>query len=106
MKYKFFVFCPNDPEVINKIVEAASEAGAGRIGHYSRCAFLTHGEGNFKPEGGSKPTIGKVGQASRIREVKIEMECPAEKAREVAAAVRKIHPYEEVVIDFVALAEF
>jgi hypothetical protein len=41
---------------------------------------------------------------SRIKEVKIEMECPDEAAKRVAEAIKLVHPYEEVEIDFVRLA--
>jgi hypothetical protein len=105
MKYKLFVFAPQDEKAISKIIEAASEAGAGIIGNYSQCAFITKGEGHWKSEPGSNPTIGKVGEVTRIKEVKIEMECPAEKAKEVKRAIQQAHPYEEAEVDFVELVE-
>lgn len=105
MKLKFFVFCPDEEKVISDIINAASEGGAGVIGNYSHNAFITKGWGNWKSEEGSNPTIGKVGEVTRVNEVKIEMERPAEKAKEVTSSIRKVHPYEEVVIDFVKLED-
>lgn len=105
MKYKLFVFVPNNEKEIVKVIEAASNAGAGIIGKYSQCAFITKGFGNWKSEAGSNPTIGKVGEASRIPEVKIEMECPADKTQDVKKAIQNAHSYEEVVIDFIELKE-
>jgi hypothetical protein len=103
MKLKFFVFCPDDKEIVNKVIMAATLAGAGKIGNYSECAFITRGRGHWKSEEGAHPTIGKVGEVSEIDEVKIEMECPMEQARVVVDAIKKVHPYESVVIDFVEL---
>ena len=103
MKYKLFVFVPDDEKEIVNVIEAASKAGAGIIGNYSQCAFITKGFGNWKSEEGSTPTIGKVGEVSRIPEVKIEMECPTDKAKEIKKAIQKAHPYEEVEVDFVEL---
>ena len=33
------------------------------------------------------------------------MGCPAEKAKDVTAAILKVHPYEEVKVDFVKLED-
>lgn len=85
------------------MLEAASKAGAGNIGNYTNCAFITKGQGNWKSPLGSRLTIGKAGEVSRVNEVKIEMECPAEKAKDVSAAILKVHTYEEVKVDFVKL---
>ena len=105
MYYKFYVFCPDDEIVIADVINAATKAGAGIIGNYTHCAFIQKGRGNWKAGKGSNPAIGKVGKMTRIDEVKIEMECPAEKAKAVEKAIKEVHPYEEVVIDFVRLEE-
>lgn len=101
--YKLFVFCPDDIQVIETIIVAASKAGAGIIGNYTHCGFITKGEGNWKSGPGSHPTIGKVGKISREPEVKIEMVCPKHQAPSVSKAIRSVHPYEEPEIDFVEL---
>ena len=102
---KLFVFVPDQEGVINAVLAAAADAGAGRIGSYSACAFVTKGMGNWKPEEGAHPAIGEVGKMSREPEVRIEMVCPREKAAAVRRAVRAVHPYEEPEIDFVELVE-
>lgn len=105
MKYKFYVFCPDNEKIISKIINAAADVGAGVIGNYTHCAFIQKGQGNWKSGKGSKPSIGKVGQMTQADEVKIEMECPAKKARAVQMAIRQVHPYEKVVVDFLRLQE-
>lgn len=104
--YKFFVFCPRDNEVIWKIIDAASKAGAGKVGNYTHCAFITEGAGTWLPLPDSNPTIGKIGELSKEEEVKIEMECPKEKMKEVFDAIRNVHPYDKISIDAVLIERF
>lgn len=106
MKLKFYVFCPNDSVIISRIIEAAASAGAGKIGNYSQCSFITQGTGHWKSEPGSHPAIGKVGEVTQIDEVKIEMECQDSQASKIQQAIQLVHPYEKVVLDFVELKEF
>ncbi len=106
MKLKFYVFCPDKEDVINKVIDAAAQAGAGKIGNYSHCSFITKGQGNWKSEEGSDPAIGEVGKMSRVDEVKIEMECEAAQVKAVVEGIKQVHPYEEVVIDFIKIEDF
>jgi len=55
------------------------------------------------PHAGAHPAIGKVGQLSKVDEVKIEMQCEAAKTKAVHEAIRKVHPYEEPAIEFVKI---
>lgn len=105
MNYKLYVFVPDDDKVISEVIEAASNAGAGIIGNYSQCAFITKGFGNWKSEEGSNPTVGEVGKASREPEVRVEIICPGDKAPQVRNAIKEAHPYEEPEVDFVRLEE-
>ncbi len=104
--YKFFVFCPHDDALIETIVDAATDAGAGRIGQYTHCAFITPGFSSWKNEIGTNPTIGKVGDFQVEEEVRIEMECPKNKMSQVAAAIKQVHPYETVVIDAIPMERY
>jgi hypothetical protein len=102
---KLFVFVPDEKELIKKIMNAATNAGAGVIGNYTGCGFITKGTGNWKSEEGSNPTIGRVGVYSHEPEVRIEMICPETRASSVKKAILKVHPYEEPEIDFVKLID-
>ena len=105
MRFKFLVYCPDDEKVIKKIIDAASKKGAGVYGNYSHVAFITHGEGNWKSEKGAKPFQGQVGETTRELVAKIEMPCPAKMAKPIAQAIRKVHPWEKVDIEFIRLEE-
>jgi hypothetical protein len=104
--YKVFVFAPRDQEIIRKIIDSTSNAGAGKIGKYNKCAFITEGIGTWEAEKDAHPAYGKIGGAQNIDEVKIEMQCPDESIKQVLSAIKKVHPYEEVVIDVFKMETF
>ena len=105
MNYKFFVYCPDEEQVINKIIKEASKHGAGIYGDYSHVAHITHGEGNWKSEEGARPFQGKVGEITKTPVAKIEITCSIESAKEIAKAIKKIHPWEQVDIEFIRIEE-
>lgn len=92
------------PETHADIVRSAmGAAGAGAIGNYSHCSFSSKGIGRYKPMDGAKPFIGKVGKLEEVEEERIEMIATKEKAKAVIAAMKKVHPYEEVAFDIYPL---
>ena len=101
--FKIFIFAPRDEKIIRSIIDAASNAGAGRIGKYKKCAFITEGYGTWFADSDAKPSTGKIGRTEKIQEVKIEMQCPDNNVEKVISAIKKVHPYEEVVIDVIKL---
>lgn len=105
MKYKFFLYCPDDKKVINDIIKAAATYGAGEYGNYSQVAYITHGEGNWKTEKGARPFEGKIGEVTRSKVAKIEMTCLAKKAKQIEKVIKKFHPWERVDIEFVRIEE-
>jgi len=104
--YKFFVFAPREDEVIRKIIDAASDVGAGTIGKYKKCAWIAEGRGTWIADEDANPARGEVGKIEYVDEVKIEMECPDEVMQKVVDAIKKVHPYEEVVIDVFKMERF
>lgn len=98
---KLAVFVP--PEHGEAVHSAMSEAGAGWIGNYSHCAFLTRGAGTFKPLPGTNPYIGKTGVLEQVAEIKIETILPDSKLEPVLRAMLEAHPYEEVAYDLYEL---
>jgi hypothetical protein len=100
---KIQTYCPKDSA--DKIRLAIGEAGAGIIGNYSFCSFVTEGYGYFLPMEGSNPTIGKQGTIEKVEEVKIEFVCEEDKVEQVINAIKKAHPYEEVPIDIFQLLD-
>lgn len=104
--YKFIVFAPNSSEIIFKIIDAASQAGAGKVGNYSHCAFVTAGEGTWIPLENSKPLVGQIGKFEKAQEVKIEMECQKSDMTTVLTAIKAVHPYDKIAIDAIEITRF
>ncbi|MBI4036988.1 hypothetical protein HY385_01030 [Candidatus Daviesbacteria bacterium] len=98
---KIVIFVPQTHA--DAVREAMGDAGAGMIGNYSHCSFSAQGIGTFKPLDGAHPFIGEVGKLEEVAEVRLETVCPREKAKEIIAAIKKAHPYEEVALDIYPL---
>jgi dinuclear metal center YbgI/SA1388 family protein len=86
-----------------RVVDALSAAGAGRLGDYERCAFTSAGTGTFTPLAGADPAIGRVGEREQVAETRIEMVLARHRRTAVVAALRSAHPYEEPAFDLVEL---
>jgi len=99
--YKLVVFVPVGHE--DKVRNAVLETGAGWIGNYSHCSFMTRGLGTFKPLAGSTPYYGRTGELEQVEEVKIETIVPAAVLKKAVAAMLDAHPYEEVAYDILPL---
>jgi dinuclear metal center YbgI/SA1388 family protein len=98
---KLVFFCPlADAE---RVLDAISQAGAGTIGDYSRCAFSVIGQGTFVPGDGANPTIGTPGQRGEVEEVRVETIVPRSKVAAVRRSLLAAHPYEEPAWDLVPL---
>jgi hypothetical protein len=80
---------------VEPLLAALGDAGAGRIGDYSHCAFTSPGTGRFTPLHGAEPFIGRVGEAERVDEMRIECVVEELLLADVVAALRSSHPYEE-----------
>jgi dinuclear metal center YbgI/SA1388 family protein len=103
MNWKMVVFCP--AAATHAVIDAAADAGAGVIGAYERCAFLTEGTGTFRGKSHANPSIGMPGQIETVEEHRVEMVVQERDREAVDAAVRKVHPYEEPAIDWLRAAD-
>ena len=88
-----------------KLIDALAAAGAGRLGDYDRCAYTSTGIGTFRPLPGADPTIGTVGEITRVEETRVEMVLPRHRRTAVLHALRQAHPYEEPAYDLLEMAE-
>ena len=80
---------------VEHVKEELFNAGAGRLGNYERVAWQTKGTGQFCPTKGSNPYLGKSGTLETVEEYKVEMICAEEHIKQVIAALKASHPYEE-----------
>ncbi|MBI2415625.1 MAG: hypothetical protein HYV33_03125 [Candidatus Kerfeldbacteria bacterium] len=88
----------------DQVRQAMGEAGAGQIGNYTFCSFSVTGTGRFKPNTKATPAIGEVDTINEVAEERIEVACSREQVTTIVAAIRRVHPYEEVVIDIYELS--
>lgn len=86
------------PAETEQVLAALFAAGAGVYGAYDHCAFVSPGEGRFRPLAGSSPFIGTVGEDERVAENRIELLVPDSAVDQVLQALRQSHPYEEPAI--------
>ena len=98
---KIVVFVPETHT--DAVRKAMGDAGAGIIGNYSHCTFSSKGVGRFRPVQGANPHIGEVGKFEEVAEERIETICPREKIVSVIAAIKVVHPYDEIALDIYPL---
>jgi len=98
---KIAVFVPEAH--VESVSNAMATAGAGVIGNYSSCAFRVKGTGTFRGSEEAKPFAGKAQHLETVEEFRLEMIAPRAKSNEVIAAMKLVHPYEEVAYDIYTL---
>lgn len=86
------------------VIDAAAQAGAGRIGEYTRCAFTQPGLGTFEAPATGAPFVGSAGQREEVPETRLEMVVTLTDRPAVEHAVIEAHPYEEPAWYFAELA--
>lgn len=87
----FYVPVDDTQRVLGRLFDA----GAGTVGEYEHCAFVSRGTGQFRPIGEAKPTIGALGELEFVEEDRVELTFPRELREKIVAALRAAHPYEE-----------
>ncbi|MBR1437546.1 MAG: hypothetical protein IJ587_03315 [Synergistaceae bacterium] len=98
---KIEIFIPESHLEI--LQEALRNCGAGHIGKYDSCMSYSRVTGTWRPLEGARPFNGKIGEVCTAEEIKAEVTCRIEEADGVIEAVKKIHPYEEPVINVIPL---
>lgn len=92
-------------EATSAVLEAVFAAGAGSIGAYRECAFVTPGRGQFRPVDGADPAVGRVGELSYVDEDRVEVALPRRLRAAVVRAMKAAHPYEEPAFHVLEHAE-
>lgn len=84
---------------LTTVRDAMCDAGCGVIGKYSHCTMSTKIIGTFMGGDDSNPFVGDRNELIKNHEIKLEALCDVENVKEALAAIRRVHPYEEVGID-------
>jgi hypothetical protein len=99
---KLEIFVPHGYEL--QIRDELAKIGVGRIGNYDHCVAIYPIQGYYRPLEDANPFEGKVGEISEGVEYKIEVNCKRELVNEAIMVIKKIHPYEEPLINIFPLA--
>jgi len=91
---KLVTFVPK--EHVDTVSKALFEVGAGEIGNYDQCSFITEGMGSFRAGNSSQPFVGEKGKIHRESEYRLEVIFESFKKHRILNALFKAHPYEEV----------
>ncbi len=83
--------------------EALFRLGAGNIGNYDNCSFNIKGEGTFRGNENSNPTLGKIGKLHVEPETLISVIFEKHLESKILNALFKNHPYEEVAYEVITL---
>lgn len=95
--YKIVVFVPADHA--DAVRNAMCTAGAGHIGKYSHCTYAGEGMGTFRALEGADPFIGKIGEETKVSELRLETIVEKNRMGAVIEAMLNAHPYEEAAYD-------
>lgn len=99
--FKMEIFIPESHlEPLRKVLQ---QEDAGHIGKYDSCLSYSRVTGCWRPLEGADPYIGAEGQVSEEEELKVEVTVRGSRLDETLAAVKKVHPYEEPVVNVIEL---
>lgn len=98
---KLVVFVPFEYQ--EALEKSLFEAGAGEMGNYAECSFVSEGTGSFKPLDGADPHTGSIGIRTIQKEAKVEVIFPIWKQSAILTAMKNAHPYEEVAYELYTL---
>jgi hypothetical protein len=93
------------PSHTEALLAALFAAGAGAVGEYRECAWVTSGTGRFRPVGAARPTVGSVGELELLPEDRVELVLERPLRRQVVAALRAAHPYETPAFHLIESAD-
>ncbi|MDY3992384.1 divalent cation tolerance protein CutA [Evtepia sp.] len=102
-----FAYCKVEifiPEThLGVLQRTLQEADAGHIGNYDCCLSYSPVTGCWRPLEGTTPYLGNIGEISSEPELKVEVTCRTGQVDKTIEAIKKIHPYEEPVINVIPL---
>ena len=98
---KLEVFIPETH--LDALQTVLREVDAGHIGNYDCCLSYSRVMSTWRPLAGTNPYIGKENDISCEPELRVEVTIKAERLKETMEAIKRVHPYEELVINVIPL---
>ncbi|UWG96749.1 Nif3-like dinuclear metal center hexameric protein [Dehalobacter sp. DCM] len=105
---KLVTFVPEESADALRLALAAEGVGSGitdgeHSNNYTECFYQTKGEGMFRALVGAMPAIGKIGELTRVPEIRMESIVEERALSRAVKALQKAHPYEEPAYDIIPL---
>ncbi len=100
---KLEIYAPE--AALEDIRKALLEMDAGRLGNYRGCLSYYPVTGVWFSGENANPAIGSPGEWSREPEIKIEVNVEDANVEKTIEAVKKVHPYEEPLINVIQLGK-
>lgn len=98
---KLITFVPKN--AAEKVRNAIFDAGGGSIGNYENCSFNVEGQGSFKGNQWSNPTVGEKGTIHFEEEMQLGITFGKHLQTNILKALFESHPYEEVAYEITTL---
>jgi len=101
-EFKIEIYIPE--EYVIKLREALNKVNALKIGDYDNVISITNVRGYWRPLDGSNPFNGEIAKVCEGTECKMEIRCKREYVKDAITVIKKIHPYEEPMINIIPIA--
>ena len=98
---KLTTYAPKNeaPMLLKKLYDA----GAGKIGNYKECSFITTGKGTFRGNEKSNPNLGIKGEKTEVEEIQINLVFDLSSQQKILHTLFEAHSYEEVAYEVFSL---
>ena len=100
-RFKLEIYVPESH--MEMLESTLRSADAGHIGKYDNCWSYSRVRSTWRPLAGAKPYSGFEEVATTEDELKVEVIVLKSKLADTLQAIRKVHPYEEPVINVLPL---
>lgn len=81
------------------LLEQLYKAGAGALGNYDQCSFVTDGIGSFRGNENSQPYLGKPMIREEVEEVRLNLVFQKHLEGKILQTLFENHPYEAVAFE-------
>lgn len=88
---------------IEALRDELHKVNVGHIGNYDHCISISKVRGYWRPLAGATPYQGEIGKISEGEEYKVEVNCKREQVSDALSVIRRIHPYDEPLINIIPL---
>ena len=90
-------------ENYSALLEQLYKAGAGSLGDYDNCSFVTEGTGSFRGNENSQPNLGRKMIREKVNEIQVNLIFKKHLEQKVVQALIDNHPYDEVAYEIYSI---